>query len=211
MKTWKRYKEYLLKGEWHIHTSYTDGENSIAQYCEIARELHIPLIAFTEHVRTKLDYNFSDFLSDIKEARKAFPDITILSGCEAKVSPGGELDASEELLGSIDYPIFAFHSFPDDLDLYINCLKKIIKNSFVCAWAHPGLFLRKHNFGLDNRVLLYILELLKEHDVLLEMNRRYDLPPEHWRDIIKMQKVYEVNGNDVHSILEFRKYASRER
>lgn len=210
MKTWKEYEQYLLTGEWHIHTSYTDGENSIAQYCEIARELHIPLIAFTEHVRIKLTYNFSDFLSDIEEARKAFQDIIILSGCEAKVLPSGELDASDELLGSVNYPIFAFHSFPVDLDLYVNCLKKAIKNRFVCAWAHPGLFLRKHNLRLDNRVLLYILELLREHDVLLETNKKYDLPPEHWRAIVKMQRVYELNGNDVHSTSEFRKYTSKE-
>ena len=47
MKTWKKYIDYLLVGEWHIHTSYTDGKNSVFEYCEKAIEVDIPLLALT--------------------------------------------------------------------------------------------------------------------------------------------------------------------
>jgi len=202
MKTWKRYKGYLLKGEWHIHTSYTDGRSSVAEYCKKAWDLHIPLIAFTEHVREDLSYSFDKFLRDIEKARDVFPEIIILSGCEAKVLPDGELDVSEENLRKVDYPIFAFHSFPPEFDLYLKCLRKVIKNEFINAWAHPGLFLKKHNLEMDDGTLIDILRLVGENDVLLEVNRKYDLPPKYWSDFIGGMGIHVVRGSDIHSASE---------
>lgn len=204
MKTWERYKGYLLKGEWHIHTNYTDGKDSIFEYCQKAKELGLPLIAFTEHVRRTLDYDFDKFLDDITKAREAFPELIILSGCEAKVLPNGELDIGEENLRKVDYPIFAFHSFPADLDLYVKCLKKTIENKFINAWAHPGVFLKAHNLEMDERTLLDVLRLLKENDVLLEINEKYSSPPKHWNNLISMVGVTEVRGSDIHSVAEMR-------
>lgn len=206
MKIWRKYEEYLLKGEWHIHTKYSDGENSIFGYCEKANELKLSLIAFTEHVRKDLNYDFGKFLEDIERARKKFPELIILSGCEAKVLPDGELDIDEENLRKVDYPIFAFHSFPADLDLYVECIRKAIKNRFVNTWAHPGLFLKKNNLKINEKSLLDILKLLKRNDVLLEINRKYDLPPEDWNDPIKRLRINKINGNDIHSVSEIREH-----
>lgn len=66
MKTWQRYPEFLIKGEWHVHTCYTDGQNTIDECCQKAVEIGIPLIAFTEHVRKNLNYDFHNFLNDIE-------------------------------------------------------------------------------------------------------------------------------------------------
>jgi len=203
MKTWRRYEEYLLTGEWHVHTNYTDGRNSIFEICERARELGIPLLAFTEHVRRKLTYDFNEFLSDIDRAREEFSEIIILSGVEAKVLPDGSLDVEDDIIRQVDYPIFAFHSFPRDRELYVECLKKAIKNRYVNAWAHPGLFLRRTGFSLTVDELEEIFKLMKEHDVLLEVNRRYSLPLGSWLNLAKQMKVRIVRGGDVHSIGEF--------
>lgn len=208
MKIWEKHKKYLLKGEWHIHTNYTDGKNSVSEYCEKANELEIPLIAFTEHIRTNFDYNFSKLLDDIEKARKEFPEIIILSGCEARVLPDGGLDISKENLKKVDYPIFAFHLFPADLDLYLKQFRKIVKNRFVNTWAHPGLFLKKHKLKIDEKDLLDILKLLKEKNVLLEINRKYDLPPKYWDNLIEKTKICKVRGSDIHNASEIAKFCS---
>ena len=62
MKKWRKYQSYLTSGDWHIHTNYTDGENSIEDYCERALKNGLELIAFTEHVRRDLDYAFGQFI-----------------------------------------------------------------------------------------------------------------------------------------------------
>jgi DNA polymerase (family 10)/putative hydrolase len=201
MKTWEKYSDYLLEGEWHVHTDYTDGRNTVFEYCERAVELNIPLIAFTEHVRRELDYDFNSFLSDIEDARKQY-DLIILSGCEAKVLPNGELDVDVELLRNVDYPIFAFHSFPKDEKIYISSLTTVIENEYVNAWAHPGTFLSKNSMKLNDLVLTQILLKMKEMKVLLEINSKYNVPTNKWKARAKVQGVTLVKGNDVHSMEE---------
>jgi len=205
MKTWRRYEEYLLTGEWHVHTNYTDGRNSVFEICERARELGIPLLAFTEHVRRELTYDFNDFLSDIDRARGEFPELIILSGVEAKVLPDCGLDVEDEVIKQVDYPIFAFHSFPRNKELYVRCLKKAIKNRYVNAWAHPGLFLRKTGFSLTVDELEEIFNLMRKHDVLLEINRRYGLPEKEWANIASEMGVKIVRGGDVHRVEDLKR------
>ena len=203
MKSWEKYRKYLMTGEWHVHTTYTDGENTVEECCSEASALGIPLIAFTDHVRVDLDYDFNAYLSDIVAAREKF-DIIILSGCEAKVLPGGELDVDKSILRYVDYPILAFHSFTKDIEMYIDSLKTALKNPYVCAWAHPGLFLQKNKFTLKPDMLHDILELMIKNRVLLELNDNYELPMNTWNKPVKEVGVELVRGSDVHNIREFK-------
>lgn len=202
MKTWRKYEEYLLTGEWHVHTNYTDGQKSVFEICERARELGIPLLAFTEHVRGELTYDFNEFLSDIDRAREEFPELIILSGIEAKVLPDGSLDVEDEIIKQVDYPIFAFHSFPRNKELYMECLKKAIKNRYVNAWAHPGLFLKRNGLNLKTNKLTEIFNMMKKYNVLLEINRRYSLPEKEWINMASKIGLKTVRGSDIHTIRE---------
>jgi putative hydrolase len=202
MKAWKKYEDLLSRGEWHIHTRYTDGSDDIMDYCRRAEETEIPLVAFTEHVRRDLEYNFDAFMSDIDKARGKF-DLIILSGCEAKVLPDGSLDVDEQILSEVDYPIFAFHSFPSDLELYVECIKGILKNEYISTWAHPGT-LSSSYIDLPKNDLEEIFRLMKVRDVLLETNRKYDLPKKHWVDIAGKCGVRMVKGSDIHRIEDMR-------
>lgn len=94
-KNWMGYEKYLQSGEWHVHTDYVDGENSVDEYCKRAVELRIPLIVFTEHVRRVLTYNYQDLVEEIMRARENYPELIILTGCEAKVLENGSLDDEE--------------------------------------------------------------------------------------------------------------------
>ncbi len=201
MRPLERYGHLLLSGEWHVHTSYTDGKGTVEQYCQRAEDLGLPLIAFTEHVRRKLSYDFWHLLEEIEEARSAH-DLIILSGCEAKVLPGGDLDVEDDILREVDYPIMAFHSFPPNLDLYLESLKAAIKSRKATTWAHPGLFLEKTGLKLSSEDLPEIFELLRDHEMGLEMNRKHSLPPPEWLDLAKSLKVKLVRGSDAHSFLD---------
>jgi DNA polymerase (family 10)/putative hydrolase len=203
MKAWKKYDKYLMEGEWHVHTNYTDGENSIAELCEAAQNLNIPLIAFTEHVRKNLTYDFDSFLNDIDNAKEQY-DLIILSGCEAKVLENGELDVDPDIIKEIDYPIFAYHSFPADIDLYMDCLQQVLKNPYVNAWAHPGNFLLKYRLELTNEQLTTALYSMAKKDVLLEVNKKYGVPVDTWFEFINKSNATLVSGSDAHSVEELK-------
>lgn len=199
MKTWENYSAYLETGEWHIHTSHTDGLSTVEEYCQKAMELGIPLLAFTEHVRHSLNYNFEELLSEIDDAKEKFPDIIILSGCEAKVLPDGTLDVDDEILNVVDYPVFAYHSFPKDVPLIVNTVLTVIRDYPINAWAHPGFFIQKHNLTLSNDDLNTIFEEMVKSKILLEINRKYAVPTHQWLDLAKMKGVVTVKGSDCHS------------
>lgn len=204
MKVWGKYVDYLLKGEWHIHTGYTDGKNTVFEYCQKASEEGIPLLGFTEHVRKNLDYDFKSFLKEIERARAKF-NLIILSGCEAKVLPGGELDVEPCVLQEVDYPILAFHSFPNDIKEYTRSLKVALSNTHVNAWAHPGLFVVRNNLELSSEELTGIFQLMNQYDVLLEVNSKYRMPSARWLDLARDLNVGLVRGEDVHCVNEMSK------
>lgn len=205
MKPWRRYADYLSEGEWHIHTSYTDGKNTVREYCQKAVAAGIPLLAFTEHVREHLDYNFQDFLRDVAQARKEF-DLIILSGCETKVLPGGKLDVAESVLSAVDYAIFAFHSFPGDRGLLLDSLQAVLTNKYISAWAHPGSIQRYPGFTLPEPKLDRVFKLMGEHDVLLEINRARCAIPDHWLPLLTKYRIRFVKGSDVHSLEDLGRY-----
>ncbi len=203
MKTWKKYSQYLLSGEWHIHTSYTDGANSVDDYCKRAVELGIPLIAFTEHVRRDLNYDFNAYLEDIEKARERY-NLTILSGCEVKVLPGGILDVDDNILKQVDYPIFAFHSFPRDIDVYLDALYNVLKNPYINAWAHPGVFLKRNSLSLPGDELSRIFKILGNNEILIELNAKYSAPSNTWIKLARQYYVNFVRGSDCHCVEEFK-------
>lgn len=122
-KNWMKYADYLRTGQWHIHTNYTDGENSVDDCCQQAIASKIPLVVFSEHVTRNLDYDFKALQREIELARQKYPGLIILSGCEAKVLETGELDVTQEVLDLSEIVLMAFHSFPADGYLYYQALK----------------------------------------------------------------------------------------
>lgn len=199
-KNWKKYEKYLMRGQWHVHTNYVDGENTVDEYCKRAVKLRIPLIAFTEHVRKKLTYRYHDLVGEILTARENYPELIILTGCEAKVLEDGSLDVSEDVLRQSEIVLMAFHSFPADKDKYVEALKTALSNPKVDIWAHPGLFLRNKNFSLRDEEIEEVFEIANQRNVLIELNEKYRLPSRDWMRIGKKKGIKIVRGSDVHKV-----------
>lgn len=190
-----------MKGDWHVHTSYTDGKNTVFEYCEQAEKNGLGLIAFTEHVRKELDYDFGDFVSDVHSAKDKF-DLEILVGCEAKVLDERSLDVSSDVLKDCELVLGAFHRFAQEENTYLEALKRMLRKPEVDVWAHPTLFAVKNGFSLKNDEIKNLLEIVKKHKVLIEINLKYKLPNENF--ILKALKkdCKFVIGSDAHCIDE---------
>jgi len=201
-KNWMKYEPYLLSGEWHVHTNYTDGNNSVAEYCEQAIKSRVPLVVFSEHVRRNLDYNFHSLLEEIEVTQKKYPELIILSGCEVKVLETGGLDVSDEVLKQSEIVLMAFHSFPVDEQRYYSALKTALTNPNVDIWAHPGLFLARNGLRLNRSQIGEISSIAFQNNVLIELNAKYNMPPREWINIWK-GTVRFVRGSDIHGLRDF--------
>lgn len=206
MKTWlwEIKDEYIKYGDFHVHTIHTDGKNTILEICQKARQNNLKLIAFTEHIRKKVTYNYNNFLLDVFKARSEFDDIQLLSGCEAKVlNVYGELDIPKEILGKCDLVTGVFHSFKyGDKKNYLKALKAMLRNPAVNIWGHPTLFAKKNNIKLEEYELKEILDICKENGVLIERNIKYNLPEANLIKLAVKRGAKLVIGSDAHSINE---------
>ena len=200
MKTWEKYKGYLETGDFHVHTDHTEGLSSVDELCEQAVMNGLKLIAFTEHVRKSLSYDYDALLADIKEARERYPGLVILSGCEAAVRDReGSLDVSEDVLAKADIVVASFHSFPyGHKEDFLRALRGMLRNPRVDIWGHPATFLR--NVDLTHKELEGIIMLCKERKVLIEdsLAQAYSTPP-GFLEMARELGAATVRDSDAHS------------
>lgn len=199
MKKWLRYESLIDKADWHIHTNYTDGQNTIDEYCRKAVDNGLKCLAFTEHVRREMSYDFEHFIKSIEEARKYYP-LKILVGCEAKVIDiNGTLDASEKLLRQCDVVTGVFHSFPwTDKQRYLISLKAMLENPHVDIWGHPFLFAKNNEIFLQEYEKESIINLCVKNQVLIERNLKYCLPDASFITMALSKEASLVIGSDSH-------------
>jgi DNA polymerase (family 10)/putative hydrolase len=201
-KRWEAYRDDLLNGDWQIHTTWSDGKNTITEYCHEARRKGLRILAFTEHVRREIRYDFWAYMGEVEAARKQFPDLTLLAGCEAKVlNRQGDLDAPPEVLEKADLVLGAFHSFTEP-EHYLEALEAMLKNPWVDSWAHPTLYAHKRGITLTDKQEERLIRLCQEQQVLVEFNGKYNLPRASMREKVKALGIPYVHGSDAHSVSE---------
>ncbi|MDD5510984.1 MAG: PHP domain-containing protein [Dehalococcoidales bacterium] len=191
-------------GDFHVHTSYTDGQSNVAEYCERARQNGLKVIAFTEHVRKIITYNYQELLSDIRKARNKFGDIKILSGCEAKVlNIYGELDAPGEVLEQCDVVVGVFHGFEcSNRKEYLSALVAMLQNRFVSIWGHPTLFLSRKSIELEEREIKNIVDVCIKEGVFIERNIKYGLPDARFIELAVKSGAKFIVSSDAHDVDE---------
>ena len=187
----------------HIHTTFTDGFNSIEEFCRWASEHNIEKLVFTEHVRKQLLFDFDQYVQDIDTAKSQFPTLNIWTGVEVKLLPGGELDIPDDIISEIQVLYFACHTFPHDKNQYRASFAKLFREpkwkAFPRVWAHPGIFFKNHEASDENTdIMTWLIETAIVEDILIENNLRYNLPLDYILATVSPSNV--VTGYDAHSI-----------
>jgi histidinol phosphatase-like PHP family hydrolase len=194
-----KYKEFFLQGDWHLHSDYVDGKDSIFDMVKEAGKKKLRLVAFTEHVRKSLTYNFSDYISDIFSARDKF-DIEILVGVEAKVlDSSGSLDLPEEVIKEVDLILGVFHSFDSERYNYGEALINFLKSGNANIWGHP--FAQSYE-SIINSPFKDFIKHIKSSNLVVEISLRYETFPENFFRLCIDNKVPFCIGSDAHSVDE---------
>ena len=209
MKKWQKYSKCLETGDWHCHTKYTDGRDTVMEMCRQAQKNGLRLIAFTEHVRKSLSYDFGSLLKDVRNARKKFPKLKILVGCEAKVLDlKGRLDVSGDVLKKCDIVLATFHSFPhsDKRDME-SALENMLRNPDVDIWTHPITFFQK--CPLCEKDVYEIIKLCIKNNVLIENNIRPRYKSPRLIEACRKMGAKIVTGSDAHGVEDLRMIKER--
>ena len=199
MKNWERYSGFLDVGDFHVHADYADGSSSVMEMCEQAEMNGLKLICFAEHVRRAMSYDYSDLLRDVERARKRFPELVILPGCEAAVrDTEGSLDVSDEVLEKAEIVVASFHDFPYGCTGdFLHALHGMLRHPRVDIWGHPETLLR--NVTLSHSDMEDIIRACIRGNVLIEDNlsKIHSTPPE-FIELARKLGARVVTNSDAH-------------
>lgn len=203
MKNWQKYADLLPYGDWHMHTTYTDGRDTVDAMCVQAVRNGLRLLVFTEHVRRQLDYDYDHLLEDIERARRKYP-LTLLAGCEAKIlDRDGTLDVSEDVLARCEIVLAVVHSFPyEDTASWAEAVGNALRHPRVDIWGHPTHFLYRRGLTPSAEEIRILGEVCIEAEVLVERSLAYGLPDE--RFVSLAGNVTYVESSDAHSARDLR-------
>src|ERR1017187_8583587 len=177
-----------IKGDLHMHTTASDGHNSILEMAEAARAVGYQYIAITDHSKILamtggLDEKRAlEHIRNIHEVdRRMEGRIRIFTGIEVDILADGALDLDDEVLAQMDVVIASIHTrFEQSREEMTARVIKAIENPNVRILGHPTgrLLLRREPFAMDmGAVLRRAAELgvAAEHNaapVRLDLNAR---------------------------------------
>jgi DNA polymerase (family 10) len=205
-----------IRGDLQMHTTASDGHNSIEEMGEAARDLGYEYIALTDHSQAVTVANGMDekrTIAQIKKIRAAqehVEGIRLLAGIEVDIKKNGTLDLHDDCLAQLDVVVASVHSYmnmePAEMT---DRLLAAIENPYTQIIAHPTgrLLLRREAFQYD---MEKVLDAAARHGVVMECNAfpdRLDLKDVHLR-MAKQRGVKIVISTDSHTTqhLLFMKY-----
>jgi DNA polymerase (family 10) len=166
-----------IRGDLHMHTTETDGKNSIEEMADAARAIGLKYIAITDHSKRVAMANGLDedrLLAQWKEIdainKKTKDSFRILKGIECDILENGEMDLPDEVLAQGDWIIASLHYGQSQSRQQItDRIVGAIKNPNVTMVGHPtGRLLNKREaYDVD---IDAVFQAAKETGTLLELN-----------------------------------------
>jgi DNA polymerase (family 10) len=104
-----------IRGDLHMHSTWSDGRDSILQMARSARDLGYEYIAMTDHSerswasRKLLSVEIPLQRQEIESVRSKVPGIEILHGVEVDIMPDGSLDFDDDTLAGFDIVLASLH------------------------------------------------------------------------------------------------------
>jgi len=166
-----------LRGDVHMHTTATDGHNSIREMAEAALACGFEYIAITDHSKNLAMTNGLDekraleHIQRIREVdRQMAGRIRVFTGIEVDILADGALDLEDEVLAQMEVVIASVHTrFEQSREEMTARVLRAIENPYVRILGHPTgrLLLRREPFALD---LGAVLRRAAELGVAVEHN-----------------------------------------
>ncbi len=203
-----------LKGDVHMHTTATDGRNSIREMADAALAKGYQYLAITDHSKNLAMTNGLDeerALDHIRRIREVDEQmqgrIRVFTGIEVDILADGALDLDDEVLAQMDVVIASIHTrFDQGREEMTARVLRAIENPYARILGHPTgrLLLRREPFALD---IGAVLRRAAELGVAVEHNaapERLDLSDRDLR-LAKEQGCRIVINTDAHNLRDLDK------
>lgn len=147
-----------IRGDLHMHTTYSDGRDSLRRMVMAAHALGYEYIAITDHSehagasKTVTPAELARQRDEIDALREDVDGMTILQGLEVDILPNGRLDCRDDVLASLDIVLASLHEAAghSGARLTARCLAAI-RHPLVSVITHPAnqLVGRRPGYDMD--------------------------------------------------------------
>jgi DNA polymerase (family 10) len=202
-----------LRGDVHMHTTESDGRESLETMAAAARARGLEYIAITDHTQSLAMANGLDETRTLAHAERVraysrtLKGLTVLAGSEVDILADGRLDLADDCLARLDVVIASLHSqLQQDEDEATRRVIRAMENPHVDIIGHPTArwLLRREGARLT---LDKVVDAARANGVALEINsqpHRLDLCDSHAR-LARDRGVKLSINSDAHEVsaLEF--------
>ncbi|MDU3989164.1 MAG: DNA polymerase/3'-5' exonuclease PolX [Staphylococcus sp.] len=203
-----------IKGDLHMHTTYSDGAFSIREMIEANIKKGYEYMVITDHSKSlKVAHGLQvERLlrqnEEIKNLNEEYTEIDIYSGTEMDILPDGSLDYEDDILSQLDYVIAAIHqSFNQSEEEIMKRLEHACRNPYVRHIAHPTGRIIERREGYQPNIE-QLMQLAEETQTVMEINanpKRLDL---NAATVKKYPNIKLTINTDAHHVdhLDFMQY-----
>ena len=196
-----------IKGDLQMHTTASDGKNSIEEMAAAAKALGHEYIAITDHSKAVTvangldDKRMAEHIKNLRAADAKGLGIRVLVGSEVDILKNGKLDYSDEILAQLDVTVCSIHSYfnLEHVEMTDRMLAAI-ENRYTQIIGHPTgrLLLRRDELAYNMEI---VLDACAKYGVAMECNSypdRLDLKDVYLR-MCKEKGVKVVISTDSHT------------
>jgi DNA polymerase (family 10) len=133
-----------IKGDFHVHTNWSEGANTLEETAEAAKGLGYEYIAITDHSRAvgiargMSEVRMLEQIEEIGKMNDKFADFRVFSGVELDIRADASLDFSDSILKQLDVVVAALHTAQRQTKREITGrLITAMENENVDIIAHP--------------------------------------------------------------------------
>lgn len=199
-----------IKGDFHVHSNWSDGASSIQDIAMAARSLGYEYVAICDHSRSLTVANglsidrLRDQMVEIDRLNDTLEDFTILKGSEVDIKADGSLDLPDDVLEDLDIVVASVHTgMRQEPDVITERVVRALENPYVTILGHPtGRILG----GREPMIIDMgeIIEIARANGKVLELNAypsRLDLSDEDVRKAVDAGVPIAID-TDAHSLFE---------
>jgi len=133
-----------IRGDLHMHTTASDGRNTIEEMAAAAKQRGYKYICITEHSASSAIANglrperLRRHIQAVRAAAERITGLTVWIGTEVDIHADGTLDYPDELLAELDFVTASIHAgMGHDLEANTRRTLAAIANPYVNCIGHP--------------------------------------------------------------------------
>lgn len=190
-----------MKVDMHVHTSKSDGRDSVQNVVEAAEQKGLDVLVITDHGPGHGSGATEKMVRETKkEVALLQPSyrVKILVGIEAEILPTGELYLADR--EGMDIVLASYHGAPSE-EQYYHAVFKALEDPKVDVLAHHAwsagmrfATIREHEDTL--------VDVMRKNDIAIEINSKHCLPS--WDFLVKCRDAglkYTI-GSDAHKVAD---------